>query len=349
MKKGPIREWLDSLLFAIIAATLIRWATFEAFTIPTPSMENNLLVGDFLFVNKLNYGPRTPKTPLQVPLTHQKIWGTNIQSYLDWIQLPTFRLPGFSEIERNDVVVFNYPNELDKPLDLKTYYVKRCVGLPNDTIEIDNGEVRINGEVLDPPKGLQNRYFVETDVNINERVFKKYNIWEYTKVTNGYYINTQQKNADDLSRESFINEVTVYRMDKSISTGRIFPDKDYPWNTDFYGPLAIPYKNLEITINAENLKRYGSTILNYEGLNNVRIEEENLLIDNEIVEKYIFKQDYYFMMGDNRHNSEDSRFWGFVPFNHIVGEASFIWFSYNYQEDNLLKAIRWERFLKVII
>ena len=122
MKKGPVREWFDALLFAVIAATLIRWATFEAFTIPTPSMEKSLLVGDFLFVNKLNYGPRTPKTPLQVPLTHQKIWGTDIQSYLDWIQLPTFRLPGFGEVERNDVVVFNYPNELDKPLDLKTYY-----------------------------------------------------------------------------------------------------------------------------------------------------------------------------------------------------------------------------------
>ena len=177
MKKGPIREWFDSLLFAIIAATLIRWATFEAFTIPTPSMENNLLVGDFLFVNKLNYGPRTPKTPLQVPLTHQKIWGTNIQSYLDWIQLPTFRLPGFSEIERNDVVVFNYPNELDKPLDLKTYYVKRCVGLPNDTIEIDNGEVKTNDltklgtnvvAIEDPVASVSN-YLYETLRNEEKR------------------------------------------------------------------------------------------------------------------------------------------------------------------------------------
>ena len=334
MKKGPVREWFDALLFAVIAATLIRWATFEAFTIPTPSMEKSLLVGDFLFVNKLNYGPRTPKTPLQVPLTHQKIWGTDIQSYLDWIQLPTFRLPGFGEVERNDVVVFNYPNELDKPLDLKTYYVKRCVGLPSDTIEIDNGDVKINGEILEMPEGLQNRYFLQTNTTINERVFRKYDIWEYTKVTNGYYINTQEENANAIGNESFIDDVILYRMDKSLTTGRIFPDQEtYPWNTDFYGPLLIPFNNLEIEINKENIKKYGSTILNYENIDNVKIEDDNLIINNEIVSKYTFKQDYYFMMGDNRHNSEDSRFWGFVPYDHILGEASFIWFSYNYQED----------------
>ena len=167
MKKGPIREWFDALFFAVIAATLIRWATFEAFTIPTPSMENTLLVGDFLFVNKLNYGPRTPMTPIQVPLTHQKIWGTNIPSYLDWIKLPQFRLPGFSNIERGDVVVFNYPSEIDKPVDLKTYYVKRCVGLPGDTISIENGDILINSQKTVDPEGLQNRYFLSTQTTIN--------------------------------------------------------------------------------------------------------------------------------------------------------------------------------------
>ena len=344
-----IKEWFDALVFAVIVASLIRWSTFEAFTIPTPSMEKSLLVGDFLFVNKFNYGSRIPNTILQIPLTHQVIWGTNIPSYLDWIQLPYYRLPGISKIERNDVVVFNYPNELDKPLDLKTYYVKRCVGLPSDTIEIDNGNVLINSSVLEIPEGLQNRYFLQTDKTINERVFRKYDIWEYTKVTGGYYINTKEENANSIGNESFINEVILYRMDKSLTTGRIFPDQEtYPWNTDFYGPLLIPFKNLEIEINKENIKKYGSTILNYENLNNVKIEGDNLLIDNQIVSKYTFKQDYYFMMGDNRHNSEDSRFWGFVPYDHILGEASFIWFSYNYQEENLFNAIRWNRFLKVI-
>ena len=349
MKKGPIREWFDALLFAVIAASLIRWATFEAFTIPTPSMEKTLLVGDFLFVNKLNYGPRTPLTPLQVPLTHQKIWGTDIPSYLDWIKLPSFRLPGFGEIERNDVVVFNYPNELDKPIDLKTYYVKRCVGLPGDTLSIDNGSLIINSENLSVPEGLQKRYFLQTDKTINERVFKRYDIWEFTKVTGGYYINTIEENAIAIGNESFVRDITLYKMDKSLTSERIFPDREnFPWNTDFYGPILVPYEGLEIDINKETNSKFGSTIINNENKENVKVEEENLLIDNEIVSKYIFKQDYYFMMGDNRHNSEDSRFWGFVPYDHILGEASFIWFSYNYQEDNLFKAIRWDRFLNVI-
>ena len=349
MKKGPVREWFDALFFAVIAATLIRWATFEAFTIPTPSMENTLLVGDFLFVNKLNYGPRTPMTPLQIPLTHQKIWGTNIPSYLDWIKLPQFRLPGFSEINRNDIVVFNYPSEIEKPIDLKTYYVKRCVALPGDTIKIVNGDIFINNNLKDQLVNQQNRYFVETKTNINPRIFKKYDIWEYTKVSNGYYMNTKQENADAIEKESFIDDIELYRMDKSLSSIRIFPDKNkFPWNTDYFGPLLVPYKGLKINLNEENTIKYSSVIRDFEGIDNVKIEDNNIFINNKKVEDYTFKQDYYFMMGDNRHNSEDSRFWGFVPYDHVLGEASFIWFSYDYNESNIFKAIRWERFLNII-
>ena len=176
IKKGPIREWFDALLFAVIAASIIRWATFEAFTIPTPSMESTLQVGDFLFVNKLNYGPRTPMTPLQIPLTHQKIWGTNIPSYLNWIKLPQYRLPGFSKIERNDIVVFNYPRELEKPIDLKTYYVKRCVALPGDTLKIENGNIIINSKTTNSSIEMQYRFYVITEQSINPRIFKKYGI-----------------------------------------------------------------------------------------------------------------------------------------------------------------------------
>ena len=349
MKKGPIREWFDALFFAVIAATLIRWATFEAFTIPTPSMENTLLVGDFLFVNKLNYGPRTPMTPLQVPLTHQKIWGTNIPSYLDWIKLPQFRLPGFSEINRDDIVVFNYPSEIEKPIDLKTYYVKRCVALPGDTIKIVNGDIFINNNLKDRLINQQNRYFVRTKTNINPRIFKKYDIWEYTKVSNGYYMNTKQENADAIEKESFIDDVELYRMDKSMSSIRIFPDKNkFPWNTDYFGPLLVPYKGLKINLNEENIIKYSSIIKDFEGNDNVKVEDNNVFINNKKVEYYTFKQDYYFMMGDNRHNSEDSRFWGFVPYDHVLGEASFIWFSYDYKESNIFKAIRWERFFNII-
>jgi len=168
-KKGPVREWVDAITFAVVAATLIRWAFMEAFTIPTSSMENSLLVGDFLFVSKINYGPRTPKTPLQIPLTHQKIWGTEIPSYLEWIQLPQYRLPGFDDVERNDVVVFNYPKE-DHPVDLKTHYIKRCVAIPGDELEIRNNQVYINGELGENPERMQFRYYLFTKQAINQRV-----------------------------------------------------------------------------------------------------------------------------------------------------------------------------------
>jgi signal peptidase I len=158
--KSKSREWVDAIVFAVIAATIIRWLLMEAFTIPTPSMEKSLLVGDFLFVSKMHYGPRTPKTPLQVPLTHQTIWGTNIPSYVDWIQLPQYRLPGITSVKRNDVVVFNYPPELRYPTDLKTNYIKRCVGLPGDNIEVRDLQVFINGEAIENPPQMQFSYLI---------------------------------------------------------------------------------------------------------------------------------------------------------------------------------------------
>ena len=187
--KSKLREWGDAILFAVVAATLIRWLIMEAFTIPTPSMEKSLLVGDFLFVSKFHYGTRTPKTPLQVPLTHQKIWLTNIPSYLDWIQLPQYRLPGFTSIKRNDVVVFNVPGiaennfeEFDKskwidyPVDLKTNYIKRCVAVPGDALEIRDQQIYINGEKGENPENMQFSYVVESKSGISDRVLDKNNI-----------------------------------------------------------------------------------------------------------------------------------------------------------------------------
>ena len=348
IKKGYIREWFDALLFAVIAASIIRWATFEAFTIPTPSMETTLQVGDFLFVNKLNYGPRTPMTPLQIPLTHQKIWGTNIPSYLNWIKLPQYRLPGFSKIERNDVVVFNYPRELEKPIDIKTYYVKRCVALPGDTLEIENGNIIINSKTINSSNEMQYRFYIITEQSINPRIFKKYGIWEYNKTQNGYVINTKESIAMKLKNEPFIKDVFIGKIEKNQSIYSIFPDANkLTWNTDFYGPLTIPKKDMIIKINEDNLIRYGSTIVDYEHHNNVSIEKNKLYINNEEIKEYKFIQNYYFMMGDNRHNSEDSRFWGFVPEDHVLGEASFIWLSID-KNESFFKKIRWNRLFNTI-
>jgi len=354
-KKSVAREWLDAIIFAVIAATIIRWLFLEAFTIPTPSMERSLLVGDFLFVSKIHYGPRTPKTPLQVPLTHQKIWLTDIfkeggiKSYLDWIQLPMYRLPGLTHIKRNDVVVFNWPPEEQYPVDLKTNYIKRCLAVPGDTFEIRDMQAYVNGEALDNPAEMQFKYFVSTDEAIHERVFKKYRISDYNTVRGGYRVYTTPAVAKELAGLNFVKDVTVWKNAKGNGDERIFPNsKEFPWNEDFYGPLWIPAEGATIPVTRENMIKYGSTIVKYENLKDVELTEDyQLLIDGEAQTEYTFRQNYYFMIGDNRHNSLDSRFWGFVPEDHVVGKAFFIWLSLDAKE-NFINKVRWNRLFDLI-
>ena len=347
-KKSAVREWVDAIVFAVVAATIIRWLFFEPYVIPTPSMERTLLVGDFLFASSLPYGARTPETPLQVPLTHQYIWGTKIQSYLDWIQLPMFRLPGVSHIKRNDVVIFNYPAELNHPVDLKTDYVKRCVGLPGETLEVRDTQVYINGEPLTNPENMEHRYFLATNEVINERVFDKYNISEYDKVQGGYFVLTEKKTADEMKKLGFISEVTEMKLTRDQVRQDIYPQsKMFPWNEDFFGPIKIPARGMTISLDDSTVALYGTVIKNYEHNKDVTIEDGKISIDGKQITQYTFKQDYYFMMGDNRDNSEDSRFWGFVPKDHIIGKALFIWLSINHKA-SLLHKIRWSRMFSAI-
>jgi len=347
-KKSALREWADAIVFAVIAATIIRWLLLEAFTIPTPSMEKSLLVGDFLFVSKVHYGTRTPKTILQVPLTHQKIWGTEIPSYLDWIQLPQYRLPGFTKIKNNDVVVFNYPLEHHYPTDLRTNYIKRCVGIPGDKVEVRDTQVYINGEVLENPPHMQFRYYVMTNDVINDRVWKNHDISEFRRVQGGYSIMTNDETAEKLKSLAFINDVVMVKMGETQVNPRIFPDAGlFPWNEDFFGPLEVPAEGQTIEINEENLARYGNLIEFYEGNEEVVITENSLTIEGESITEYTFKQNYFFMMGDNRHNSEDSRFWGFVPEDHVVGKALFIWLSID-KNGGFIDKVRFSRMFSLI-
>jgi signal peptidase I len=353
LPKSKTREWVDAIVFAVIAATLIRWATLEAFTIPTPSMESSLLVGDFLFVSKLHYGPRTPKTPLQIPLTHRRIWGTNIPSYLDWIQLPQYRFPSFTSVKNNDVVVFNYPKELDFPLDLRENYIKRCIAIGGDTIQIKNAVVYVNGKLVEDPKDTQYSYFVKSKEHIRDRVFDELGIWEVSKLADrGYYINATPAQAKQLAKLNFIEEVipspNLQRSLRSINEDDaeydIFPyGAGTGWNKNFYGPLWIPKKGATISLTEENVKYYAYTIEHYEGLKNVEIINNQLFVNGTLLERYTFKQDYYFMMGDNRHNSLDSRYWGFVPEDHVVGKALFIWMSIDPNKSLLNGKIRFNR------
>jgi signal peptidase I len=365
--KSKLREWWDAILFAVIAATLIRWLIMEAYTIPTPSMEKSLLVGDFLFVSKFHYGTRTTTTPLQIPLTHQKIWFTEIPSYLEWIKLPQYRLPGFSSVKRNDVVVFNVPPQSlndgkDYPVDLKTNYIKRCVAISGDTLVVDSLQVFVNGQKSDNPELMQYSYHVVADNEINLRILEKYDIYDYRitgRPSNNqveYQMTLPVGVADELKKLNFIKSVQVATINedsfrpkqRNVADWNIFPNaKAFPWNSDFYGPLVIPAKGMTITIDEKTLTTYGSTIQLYDHNDDVKIENGKLLIDGKEVTQYTFKQNYYFMMGDNRHNSLDSRYWGFVPEDHIVGKAFFIWLSIDSRE-SFLNKIRWRRFFNLI-
>ncbi|MDH5396805.1 MAG: signal peptidase I [Cyclobacteriaceae bacterium] len=354
--KSKRREWADAIAFAVIAATLIRWSVMEAFTIPTPSMEKSLLVGDFLFVSKFHYGTRTPKTILQFPLTHQTIPGTKLKSYVDWIQLPHYRLPGLVDIKRNDVVVFNIPpselNEgIDRPVDLKTNYIKRCVAISGDIIEVKNKEVIINGETSTFPAQMQTSYTVEVTSQLRDRVLNNYDISGFSvygrKGNNFLYrMDLTKEQAAQLKGLDFVVAVDMENRSEGEGEYDIYSGMD--WNADWFGPLQVPKKGMEIEITEETLKRYGEMIKNYEFLRDVTIEDNKLLIDGQEVKTYTFKQNYYFMMGDNRHNSLDSRYWGFVPEDHIVGKAFFIWLSLDKNRSFFEGKVRWDRFFKLI-
>jgi signal peptidase I len=367
--KTPVQEWVDAIVFAVVAATLIRWLIMEAYTIPTPSMENSLLVGDFLFVSKFHYGTRTTTTPLQVPLTHQKIWFTEIPSYSTLVRLPQYRLPGFTHVKNGDVVVFNVPprqlNDDDYPVDLKTNYIKRCVAIPGDMLQIKNQQVIINGNPLPDPPDMQFSYLLTSAGQISERNFKKLNLGPedydlYDHQNDGkviYRVHLTNKAYEDINTNK---PPYILSVSKEIRNEKdVFPYSSYHqsfglkakppmlWAQDNFGPLWIPKKGASIAINDSTLTLYGNTIVRYDHNDDVRIENGKLIIDGKEITQYTFKQDYYFMMGDNRHNSLDSRYWGFVPGDHIVGKAFFIWLSIDSNADFIHK-IRWNRFFKLI-
>ena len=359
------KEWFEAIVFAVFCATFVRWIFMEAYVIPTGSMERSLLIGDFLFVSKAEYGPRTPQTPLQLPLTHQTVWGTKIPSYIPAISLNSYRLPSLGKVERNDVVVFNYPAEYEDedynmdrngnyhPLDLKTHYIKRAVGMPGDKLEIKAAVLYVNDQEAEKPPLMQHKYFVYTDQTIRKRIFEKNNIRYIDPSSNdddvihypgqGYGIIMTSESAKQFEQLPFVDQVVLQLQPEGRREYRIFQRTQYfDWNSDYFGPLVVPRRGMEIEINRENLEKYFFTIDNYEGHEEVSMNEETLIVNGEVMSTYTFKKDYYFMMGDNRHASDDSRFWGFMPEDNIVGEASFIWMSWD-TNGSFFNKIRWGR------
>ncbi len=368
-KKGFFRELFDDILFALIAVTIIRGLFIEAYAIPTGSMENSMLIGDHLFVSKVHFGPRSPRTLIQFPLAHQDFWGTGIPSYSDIIQLPSFRLPGLRKPKVGEPVVFNWPPDYKKgfPIDMKTFYVKRCLSTPGDTLEIRDKQAYVNGQIVEDAPNALTGFFVETDRGVHQRYMREVGITDYydenpgdTYATNalpnytykgkvGFFINATEEQAERLSKFAFIKSVTEV-VHETGEVDDVLMNRELGWTRDNFGPLVMPEKGMTIPMTPENVKLYGEVIKEYDGNDNVEISAGTITIDGQAISEYTFNQGYYFMIGDNRHNSLDSRSWGFVPYDHIVGKPLFIFWSVDRTnpEAGFFERLRFSRFLDLI-
>jgi signal peptidase I len=431
-KKSRTAEWVSAILFAIVAASGIRTYVFEAYTIPTPSMEKNMLVGDYLFVSKLHYGPKLPNTPLAIPFVHNTIPLINTKSYVEWWKIEHTRLPGFSEVKRNDVMVFNFPagdtaindpgveglmghtfskirdeiamyemymkssnkanfnpadfyknpgpfrkianNYLEeeyglirRPVDKRENYIKRCVGIPGDKIQIIDDQLIVNGKNAPHFEGLQFNYLVDRKI-VNQGLLDGMRE-EYDLIFNrDIGLNrTQDSVIMPLTKEAydFIKSKTQpvkYKMNPQIISGfgtnerlgrasadirLLYPNhpKYVDWTVNNYGPIWVPKKGAKIELTEENVILYGRCITVFEG-HTLTQKDGKVFIDGEEEKEYKFEMNYYWLMGDNRHNSADSRFWGFVPEDHVVGKAVLIWMSVDPEYGFFKGGIRWDRVFK---
>ncbi len=378
-KKSGLREWAEAIIFAVFAAAFIRMFLIEAYVIPTSSMEDSLLVGDFLFVSKAHYGIRMPQTIAMVPLLHNRLPFDAGESYFKKPSVPYKRLKAIETIDRNDLVVFNYPEGdsvyifpgrtwsvydfrrgsiptgqaqqiktgrkklVVRPMDKKDHYIKRCVAIPGDSVQIRDRLLLINGKPADNPSKLEYMYTVTAPPGINTRNFSKWGISTEDAVAPSIYILTeeQRQKIQALDSNISIEHLDIGRLDANPM--KIFPSdpEHFPnWTVDNFGPLWVPKKGVTINIDLNNLALYQRIIGVYEG-NELRIADNKIFINGKESNTYTFKMNYYWMMGDNRHNSEDSRVWGFVPEDHVVGKPLFIWFSL--KEGQLSKGINWNR------
>lgn len=378
-KKSILREWLDAAVFAIVAATIIRTFFIEAYTIPTPSMEKSLLVNDYLFVSKMHYGPRLPMTPLAIPFIHNSIPVIGGKSYSTAVEWKYRRLWGFSSIKRYDDVVFNFPEGdtvfvetsnptyydlvryagwdktthpiITHPIDKTDNYIKRCVGIPGDVIEVKNAVLHVNNSPATDFKYIQQEYLVQVNngflsvEDLNEMDIDNEDVKQANAST--YVVNTTKENIEKIKKFSNVTKVEIAVVGKEYAKSpgeTCFPHDTahYQWTKDNFGPLTIPKKGASVQLNMSNIALYSRLIRTYEK-HDLQIKDSLIYIDGKPASNYTFGMDYYWMMGDNRHNSLDSRFWGFVPENHIVGKAWFIWMSFKKNG-----GIRWNRLFRSV-
>ncbi|MFC4739643.1 signal peptidase I [Flavobacterium ponti] len=423
-------DTISSILFAVVVATFVHTYFIQPFTIPTSSLEKSLLVGDFLFVSKYNYGARTPMTTIAAPMVHDTIPVLNTKSYSSWPQLPYFRLPGYEKIKNNDIVVFNWPIDTVyqfrdplhrhtwKPIDKRSNYVKRCVGIPGDKIEVKNSDLYVNGKILVLPERAKPQFsysakfkegtpidesFLLSLNTYNNDKFQRYNNFvlfpsltdeSLAKLKTLSNLEEVTKNNDTINerfsyvfklkdnyKNTDINQIVSKLKDNKINATiresdnllfvdypeknvaeflkkhpsvistkeitAIFPNNNKNWTVDNLGPIYIPEAGKTLELNLETLPFYKRLITDYEGNTLQQIGNE-IRINGQVATTYTFKQDYYWMMGDNRHNSEDSRYWGYVPADHIVGKPIFIWMSWDSDAKGIMNKIRWERLFTTV-
>lgn len=399
-----ILSWVDDIVFALVAVYFINIFLFQNYQIPSSSLEKSLLVGDYLFVSKLSYGPRVPNTPISFPLVQNTLPILNCKSYTDWPEWGYKRVKGLGEVKRNDIVVFNFPagdtiallqqnpdyytlvaqygreaihlnkatfgEVMYRPVDKRENYVKRCIGMPGDSLSIRDNQVYINGKAAENPENMQFNYYIETDGTMfNEEQFS---LMDVSKDDRGLLGGGNGYGQDLLAYLGFQANANgqynpVYRMpltNKALAIAKKFafikkiviePDAiggtTYPvdyktgWTRDNYGPIWIPKKGATIKLDEKNLALYHRCIKNYEN-NKLEVKDGKIYINDQPSTEYTFKYDYYWMMGDNRHNSADSRSWGFVPEDHIVGKPIMIWLSLDKDHSLFDGGIRWERIFR---
>ncbi|WP_199120545.1 signal peptidase I [Pedobacter sp. ASV28] len=379
-KKSKGREWADAIIFAVVAATIIRVFFIEAYTIPSGSMERSLLVGDFLFVSKVNYGARIPMTPVAFPFAHHTMPLIGTKAYWDGIEWKYRRLPGFQDIKRNDVVVFNFPEGdtvaleaqddnyyqmqlrgedrksiwsrytiVSRPVDKRENFIKRCIAIAGDTVSMENGLVTVNGK-KEPLVGTGwFSYTVEfKTAEVNIKLFEDMGFKTMPlALPNTYQFDGTPDMVKELKKSEYVKSVTENLMPSGEYDPLIFPhDKNRHWNLDNYGPIVVPKKGMTVNLDSVNMPMYERSIRIYEG-NTLEKVGNDWILNGKKATTYTFKMNYYWMMGDNRHQSADSRYWGFVPEDHIVGKALFIWMSLD-SEGSFLNKIRWSRIFKGI-
>ena len=381
-KKYPtynsIYSWIDAIVWATVVATLVHIFIFQLYVVPTSSMEKTILIGDYLYVSKLSYGPQVPNTPVAMPFVYNTMPFSNKKSYSECIKWDYHRLRGRGKVEREDVVVFNFPagdtvllenqavtyydvlreyqaslgeeegrkrlhqdyTVIARPVDKRENYIKRCVAVAGDTLQIVNTELFVNGKAQPACEERQHIYFVKTTAPLSEYAFANLDITEYDGTAPYYYVATTEKGAEQLRKYKSVESVELYN--NTVPSLDAFPHNgNYAWTQDNFGPLWVPQKGTTIELTIDNLPLYERIIDQYEG-HDLRVEGDKIYIDGAEASTYTFAMNYYFMMGDNRHNSADSRYWGFVPEDHIVGKALFIAFSKG------KGGIRWNRIFNTI-